>query len=405
MNTNDLGTSVNLRNDRVIPEKRQRAGDEDWGSWIDPDDVRDSLRLDTVEALRSVLRVREKLPRPSSEYPKTANAKVRSPDETSAAATARPPAEVVDRSRENNGTDRMLAGTGIATVFLDRRLRAMWFTPAAKEIGYDRMAEVVEDARSVLDTLRPRQLDIQASDGRWYRMHVDPYGTLEDSNEGVVISFVDITERRKAEQEIARQLAEKESLLKEVHHRVRNNTASIVGLLSIQAQSIADSEARSVLQGAIGRVESMSVLYDKLLVSEQYGTSSVKGYLEDLADRVVAFFPAGATTNLETRVDDFDVKSDTLFFLGLITNELLTNVMKYAFNGHADGLVTLAVERSANRVKLIVQDDGAGLPPGFDLESASGFGLSLVRMLSKQLGGSFTISGKNGTRSVLEFAL
>ena len=391
--TNELDMSTDFAIRRVNPEKGQRADDEDWGSWIDPDDARDSLR------------VREKLPRTASDQLKTSNAKLRSSDEKSITVNARLRARVVDRPRGNSGIHDMLEGTGIATVFLDRHLRAMRFTPAAKEIGYDRMAEIVEDARSVLDTLHSKQLDIQASDGRWYRMHVDPYGTLEDAHEGVVVSFIDIAEHRRVEQEVARQLAEKEMLLKEVHHRVRNNTSSIVGLLSIQAQSIADSEARNVLQGAIGRVESMNVLYDKLLVSEQYGESSVKDYLEDLADRIVFLYPAGESITLEKRVSDFDVKSDVLFLVGLITNELLTNVMKYAFAGRARGLITLSLERSGDRVTLTVQDDGVGLPPGFDADSTEGFGLSLVRMLSDQLGGNFCISTHNGTRSVLEFDL
>lgn len=391
--TNDLDTSTDLAIRRVIPETGQRADDEDWGSWIDPHDERDRL-CD-----------REKRSQTASGKLKTSSTKVRSSHETSPAVTARSRARVVDRPPENSDINDMPAGTGIATVFLDRHLKVMRFTPAAKEIAYDRMAEVVEDARAVLDTLHSKQLDIQARDGRWYRMHVDPYGTLEDENEGVVVSFVDIAEHRQAEQEASRRLAEKEMLLKEVHHRVRNNTSSIVGLLSIQAQSIADSEARNALQGAIGRVESMNVLYDKLLVSEQYGASSVKDYLEDLADRIVSLFPAGASTTLEKRVSDFDVKSDVLFLVGLITNELLTNVMKYAFEGRSGGLITLSLEKSTNRVTLIVQDDGVGLPPGFDPRFTDGFGLSLVRMLSEQLNGFFSMSTQNGTRSVLEFDL
>ncbi len=405
MKTNELDRLADPGIDRVMPQERRRVVGEEWSSWIDPNDAHESVRLDTIEPLARNLLVREKLPRTASEQPKTSNAKLRCSDEELAAVNARLRAKVADLTRENDDMNSMLEGTGIATVFLDRHLRVLRFTPAAKEVGYDRMVEVVEDARSVLDTRRPKQVDIQASDGRWYRMDFRAYRTVDDAIGGVAISFVDITEHRRAEQEAARRLAEKETLLKEVHHRVRNNTSSIVGLLSIQAQSIAHSEAQTVLKGAIGRVESMNLLYDKLLVSEQYGASSVKGYLEDLADRVVALFPARASTTLEKRVADFDVTSDDLFLLGLITNELLTNVMKYAFDGHTGGLVTLDLERSGNRATLIVQDDGAGLPPGFDPESTQGFGLILVRMLSRQLGGSFSISTRNGTRNVLEFAL
>jgi two-component sensor histidine kinase len=368
MNTNDLDTSIGFRKCRVIPAERQSVADADADTRTEPDKTSASLRIDV-----------------------TANAALQ--------------ARIRDLSRENDEMNNMLEGSGIAVVLLDRRLRVVRVTPMASEIGSGRLVEVIAEARSVLDTLHPKQIDIEATDGRWYRTYLNPYRTLEGGVDGVVVSFIDISEHRRAVQEIARQLAEKDTLLKEVHHRVRNNIGSIVGLLSIQAQSIVDSETRSLLKGAIGRVESMSILYDKLLVSEQYGACSVKNYLEDLAQSVLALFSAGTNATLEMRVADFDVKPDDLFLLGLITNELLTNVMKYAVNGRTDALITLVLERSGNRVKLIVQDDGEGLPPGFDPDSVNGFGLSLVRMLSEQLGGSFSISTRNGTRSVVDFDL
>lgn len=388
MSSNDLDTTTNAHTRAARSGEAHVPGDERWSSWIDPSDSRDSRRIDTTEVLRSELHV--------------VDSRLQTTEEL-AAVNARLRARVVDLCQENDDMNAMIDGTGIATIFLDRRLRVVRFTPAAREIGYDRMADVLEYAQTVRDTLCPKQTHIQATGGRWYRVYVHPYCDLDDVLQGVVISFFDVTEHRIEEEESARRLSDKETMLKEVHHRVRTNTASIVGLLSIQARSIVDSEARSVLKGAIGRVESMSVLYDKLLVSKRYGASSVKGYLEDLARRVVAFFPAGAHTTLDTRIADFDVKSDDLFLLGLITNELLTNAMKYAFEGRQDGSITLGVERSENRVTLTVQDDGAGLPPGFDPETNHGFGLSLVRMLSKQLGGKFSLSTRNGTRGVLEF--
>ncbi len=405
MKTNALIRLAEPGMNRAIPAERSRGVREEWRSWIAPHDARDSVRADTFELLESDLLVTEELPRPASEQPVAQNARLRTCNAELEAVTARLRTLVAGLSRENDDMNSTLEGTAIATVFLDRELKVVWFTPAAKAIVYDRMVEVVADARSVLDTHRPKRVNIQASDGRWYEMDVCVYHALDGAIGGVAISFVDITGHRHAEQDAAIRLADKETLLKEVHHRVRNNISSIVGLLSIQADSITDSEARTALHSAIGRVESMNVLYDKLLVSPQYGAGSVKSYLEDLADTVVAVFPAGANATLEKRIADFDVKPNSLFLLGLITNELLTNSMKYAFDGDTGGAITLVLERSGNRVTLIVQDDGAGLPLGFDPESTKGFGLTLVRSLSRQLNGSFSISTQNGTRSVLEFAL
>jgi two-component system, chemotaxis family, CheB/CheR fusion protein len=369
-----------------------------------PHDAHRSVRDDTFDFLTSDVHVTEELHWPAREEPVTPHAKLRPPGADLEAADDRCRTLVADLSRENDDVNRALEGPTIATILLDRRLNVVWFTPAARAIAHNRMAEVVAEVRSVLDTNRPKRVNIQANDGRWYEMEICVYHALDGAVGGVAISFVDVTRHRRAEQDAAIRLAHKETLLQEVHHRVRNNMASIVGLLSIQADSLSDSEAQLALQSAIGRVASMSVLYDKLLVSPQYGAGSVKDYLEDLADTVVEVFPTGANATLKKRIADFDVGTDTLFLLGLITNELLTNSLKYAFHGHTGGTITLILERSGNRVTLIVQDDGAGLPPGFDPESNTGFGLTLVKSLSGQLGGSFSISTRNGTRSVLEFA-
>jgi two-component sensor histidine kinase len=366
MNTSDLETSIGFQSGRVVPAECQDAA---VGSRTDPETASDSLRADAAENTRLRARIR-------------------------------------DLSRENSDMNRMLEGIGIPVVLFDRKLRVLRFAPTTKEMGSEWLVDVIGEARSVLDTLHPKEVDIQATDGRWYRTHVHSYRSLDGRIERVVVSYVDISEHRKAEQEITGRLARKDILLKEVHHRVRNNTASIAGILSIQAQSITDPVARSVLQGAIGRVESMSVLYDKLLVSEQSGSSSVKDYLEDLADSIMALFPEGSHITIEKRIIDFDMKSGDLVLLGLITNELLTNVQKYAFDGRSDGHITLSLERFGNSLRLVVQDDGVGLSSGFRFRpgSATGFGMHLIKMLCEQLDGTLSISTGTGTRIELTFS-
>jgi two-component sensor histidine kinase len=366
MSENDRQRSVNPDVTHPNLVRTRRDSGADWGSWIDPNDPRDAVHIN-----------------------KTENTGLR--------------ARIRDLSRENDEMNSMLEGTGIATVFLDRELNVLRFNTAASRIHHSRMVAVKDEVRSVRETLRSKRVDIEATDGHWYRMHAHPHRTLTGEFGGVVLSFFDITEQRKADSVTARRLAEKDTLLKEVHHRVRNNMTSIVGLLSTQAESIGNPEARSVLRGAIGRMESMSVLYDKLLVSEQYGTSSAQQYLCDLADGVLACYSQRPNVKMEKRVSDFDLASDTLFVLGLITNELLTNAIKYAFSDRTDGLIRLILERSKQGVTLMVEDNGVGFSAEFDSEQSNGYGLSLVRMLSEQLGGSFSIAGRNGSRGILRF--
>jgi two-component sensor histidine kinase len=215
----------------------------------------------------------------------------------------------------------------------------------------------------------------------------------------------DITERKRAEEEIKRQLAEKGTLLKEVHHRIKNNIASIGGLLSLRLQSITSPEAIAVIQEAIGRVNTMRILYDKLLLSAGYKDLPVKNYIGSLVDAIVALFPDNAKVTVDKHIADVQLDAKRLFPLGLIINELMTNNMKYAFVHRDSGRIQVSLAPVGRNLRLIIQDDGVGLPDGFDVKESKGFGLMLVKMLSQQLGGSFAIESHEGTRSILEFPL
>lgn len=223
---------------------------------------------------------------------------------------------------------------------------------------------------------------------------------LLESTAGQIAIAID---RKRAEKEVKHQLAEKEILLKEVHHRIKNNIASISGLLSLNLRSIANPEAAAVLQDAIGRVDSMGILYEKLMLSEAHKDVSVKIYAESLIDMVVAQFPGDTRIILDKRIDDFPLDPKQLFPLGIIINELFTNIMKYAFSHRETGSIQFSLVRANGRVTLVLQDDGRGLPPGFDAERSDGFGLMLVKMLSRQLAGRFSIENRAGTRCVVEF--
>jgi PAS domain S-box-containing protein len=212
-------------------------------------------------------------------------------------------------------------------------------------------------------------------------------------------------ERKQAEEEIKRQLSEKEILLKEVHHRIKNNIAAVESLLFLHSQSTANPEALSVLQDAIGRVDSMRILYDKLLLSEDYKDISVKNYLDDLIDTIVTLFPDKAKIKIEKRIADFNLDPRRLFPLGIIINELLTNKMKYAFIDKKAGAIKIFLTHADDHVSLSIQDNGRGLPDGFDIDKEKGFGLMLVKMLCQQLGGSFSMEKHKGTRCTVEFSI
>jgi two-component sensor histidine kinase len=331
--------------------------------------------------------------------------------------------KVADLSRANNDMNNLLAGTGIATIFLDHDLRILRFTPSTSEVinligsdigrpvghivsNLENYGRMISDTQEVLESLIPKEREVRSTKGEWFSMRILPYRTIDNVIEGGVINFVNITRRKQIEKELKKQLDEKEILLREVHHRIKNNIASVGSLLSMQIDSVSNKEAVSILQDAVGRVNSMKVLYEKLLLHEDYEEGSVGSYVEELISSVRDLFSGYTKVIINTRIDDFNLSSRRLFALGIIVNELLTNAIKHAFDEKSGGAIQVFLSKKESHVKLTIQDNGRGLPEGFVLEEATGFGLTLVKMLSQQLEGSYSIENRDdvgGTRSILKF--
>lgn len=232
---------------------------------------------------------------------------------------------------------------------------------------------------------------------RWIEWRSRPRGNL------IYAAARDVTERKSIEEELRKQVAEKGTLLCEVHHRIKNNLASIKGLLVLQLAGTENEGARAALQDAVGRIESMRALYERLLLGDEFAQTSAREYVGSIAESVREIFPRNPPVALELRVSDLPLTPKQLFPLGIIVNELLTNALKYAFEGRTGGRVSIELEKSGSEVVLTLEDDGRGLPTHFDPEKSGGFGLMLVRMLSEQLRGNFSMENANGVRSVVRF--
>ncbi len=198
---------------------------------------------------------------------------------------------------------------------------------------------------------------------------------------------------------------QKELLIKETHHRIKNNFASIGAILQLKTNSTTNSEVLSVLNDTTGRVTSMQVLYENMLHTDDYNLTSVKDYLDNLVTYIVSLSPEDFNLTIKKQFTDFQLDSVRQISLGIIVNELLTNIFKYAFTGKDSGLIQITLEKKNRDVTLIIQDDGNGLPENFILEEQKGFGLMLIDSYSKQLDGSFTMVNNNGTKSILEFPI
>jgi len=213
----------------------------------------------------------------------------------------------------------------------------------------------------------------------------------------------DITDRINAQEKIQHLLDEKEILLKEVHHRIKNNMNTIRGLLQLQEGSLRDSPAYPAIHDAENRVQSMIVLYDRLYCSNNYRELSIKLYIESLAVEIMATFPGSDRITLDTDVDDFILNVQFLAPLGIMFNELLTNSMKHAFPGRDHGTISVSASLRNGVVTFNVRDDGTGFADVTDDQPSLGFGLQLVTMLIQQINGTFRIEKDHGSSSILEF--
>ncbi len=207
----------------------------------------------------------------------------------------------------------------------------------------------------------------------------------------------------RAGEKIKSLLDEKEFILKEVHHRIKNNMSTIKSILALQAMKLNEPAAQAALNDAGSRVQSMMVLYDKLFLAERYSDMPVRMYLPALIDQILANFPESSRLNIEKNVDDFILDTKRLSTLGIIINELLTNIMKYAFADGVDGMITVSASLKDNRVTVIIQDNGRGIPVKTGNEKPGGFGFTLISILVKQLNGTMKIESEKGTTVVLEF--
>lgn len=225
----------------------------------------------------------------------------------------------------------------------------------------------------------------------------------DDLAKGVTFTALDITARKVAEDKVARLLKEKELLLLEVHHRIKNNMNIVMSLLSLQAERQKEPEAVAALLDARSRVGTMMVLYDKLYRSAAFTEVSIKEYLSTLVEEIAGVFPNRASVRIDTHIDDVLIDVKVLSAVGIIVNELLTNAMKHAFADRTDGAISVSASLERDRVTLVVQDNGVGLPMSYQMNATSGFGAQLVGMLAGQIGGTISFERNHGTKCILEF--
>jgi len=214
----------------------------------------------------------------------------------------------------------------------------------------------------------------------------------------------DISERRVAEEQIKATLREKEVMLKEIHHRVKNNMQVISSLLSIQSQYLADDRDLDLFRRSQDRVRSMALVHEKLYQTNDLAVIDFSLYVESLARNLMRSYQDDAgNVRLESDVAGVFLGIDTAIPCGLIVNELVSNALKHAFPGERAGRLTIYMRQCEGSYVLEVGDDGAGLVHPTGTRQSQSMGLQLVTLLTEQLDGAISLDTSRGTKFRITF--
>ena len=225
---------------------------------------------------------------------------------------------------------------------------------------------------------------------------------------GYIITLTNITSHVEAEEKISASLKEKTLLLKEVHHRVKNNLQLVSSLLNIQASYIKDPEIKEIFKECRQRISSMALIHRKLYESRSYTSVYMDEYIEDLVS--ILCNANNFNTNqveLNLPLERINISADSAVPIGLIMNELMTNCFKHAFSGKPDEKIVITIKKNENKkyIDISVHDNGKGFPERINFRETETLGLQLVNTLIEQLNGNVELIRGSGTEFMMSFPL
>ncbi|MFQ5885557.1 MAG: histidine kinase dimerization/phosphoacceptor domain -containing protein [Thermoplasmata archaeon] len=222
--------------------------------------------------------------------------------------------------------------------------------------------------------------------------------------EGLGIIITDITVRKRAERAVIRSLAEKEALLREVHHRVKNNMQVISSMLNLQSENIKDEQAREAFRKSGDRIKTMALIHEKLYQSEDFAGIDIGDYVQSLAKSLFHMYDVDpASITLKVNIRDVFLDISTAIPCGLIINELISNSLEHAFADGKEGEILIELSSDNKHSVLTVRDNGMGFPRDLDFRNTDSLGLQLVNTLVEQLDGRIGLDRRNGAMFTITF--
>lgn len=219
-----------------------------------------------------------------------------------------------------------------------------------------------------------------------------------------IVSFQDITKQKNIENQLLHLISQKEYLMKELQHRVKNNLNVVSGFLGMEIKYLPDDKTRQIFNNARNRINSMASIYERLYNSDDLQSVELHLYIKDLAENIFETYNINPNRiALITNLSEIMIDSKIAIPLGLILNELISNALKYAFPENQHGEIFISLVKKKDRVIFIVEDNGIGLLQDFNFETTESMGMLLVKMLSQQIDGIVSINGDTGTKVSINF--
>jgi PAS domain S-box-containing protein len=290
-------------------------------------------------------------------------------------------------------------------------------TAALKNLGYD--AEELQQLKltdlfnfpdemglqALLNSLRNSEIDrlpLQLRHTRKNGSHYDAEAMIQvlEKDKLFLILVTDITDKLVTEKKLRDVIYEKDTLIKEIHHRVKNNLQLISSIIYLKQASLTQPDIKAFLEDTRQKIRSIALIHERLLQTEKLDKVEISDYLGKLIhDLEVTYYRPDLALEIKTVIEQTMVSLDTAIICGLIVNELVTNAIKHAFPGYASGSLEILFRHSAreNKFQLTIADNGISLPENITPENSHSFGMQLIDVFVKQLGGSIEIIRKKGT--------
>lgn len=237
----------------------------------------------------------------------------------------------------------------------------------------------------------------------WLELYMNPIFNSEGKTVEISLVAHDITSKKINENELISSLKEKEILLKEIHHRVKNNLQVISSILNLQSSFVEDKKILEVLEESRNRIRSMAVIHENLYRTDNFSSINFTEYLKNLVANLISSYQVHSIITLEQELDVVELTLDQAVPMGLLVNELVTNAIKYAFPNGEPGIIGVQLKQEATSITLVIKDNGVGLPIDFDMENTNTLGLQLVTTLVYQLEGQLSLQVRNGTEFLITF--